>query len=305
MNKFKRRPFTGRLFFLISHRVNPYYLRKIFAYIAFCLIQLNSWSQSTLKTLYFKENSTELTFSSNRQIHKLETSYLKGDLILKSFYVYKDSASTDPQVDSLCAKRLKKALIDIGVVSTKGVYTGTRILELKPKEDPKKEVRKIDIRYAVFSELSKDSLIELQKIAIAENNKIEEVAIWNNSKDPNAKPKYNVPYLLNIKFIEGKSKIQAESYPEIERLFKYLKENPNLTVVIRGHVCCGNNDRISKNRAKAVYRELNKRGIAKHRMQYVGMSNRDPLVYPEKSNADRQKNRRVDVKLMLLDVNAK
>lgn len=266
---------------------------------------MNLWSQTTLKTLYFKENSSELTFFSNRQLQKLQTSYLRGDLILKSFYVYKDSAATDPKIDTLCAQRIKNTLIDIGVISTRSIYTGTRILELKPKEDPKKAARKIDIKYTSFSELSKDSLIELQKIAIAENNKIEETAIWNNTKDPNAKPKYNVPYLLNIKFIEGKSKIQAESYPEIERLYKYLKENPNLTVVIRGHVCCGNNDRISKNRAKAVYKELSRRGIAKHRMQYIGMSNRDPLIYPEKSNADRQKNRRVDVKLMLLDVNAK
>jgi outer membrane protein OmpA-like peptidoglycan-associated protein len=268
-------------------------------------MHLNLWGQTTLKSLYFKKNSTDLTFFSNRQLHKLESSYLKGDLILKSFYVFKDSASRDPQVDTLCEKRLKKAMVDIGVVSKRGLSVGTRILELKPKEDPVKESQKLEIRYTLFSELTKDSLIELQKIAIAENNKIEESAIWNNTKDPNAKPKYNVPYLLNIKFIEGKSKIQSESYAEIERLFKYLKENPNLTLVIRGHVCCGNNDRISKNRARAVYKELSRRGIAKNRMQYVGMSNRDPLVYPEKSNADRQKNRRVDVKLMLLDVNAK
>jgi hypothetical protein len=190
-------------------------------------------------------------------------------------------------------------------VSTKGISIGTRILELKPKEKLRKEAQKLEIRYSLFSELSKDSLIELHKMAIAENNKIEEVAIWNNTKDPNAKPKYNIPYLLNIKFIEGKSKIQEDSYPEIDRLFKYLKENPNLTVVIRGHVCCGNNDRISKNRAKAVYRVLDRKGIARNRMQYIGMSNRDPLVFPEKSNADRQKNRRVDVKLMILDVNVK
>lgn len=262
------------------------------------------WAQTTQKTLYFKDNSDHLTFLSNRQLNKLESAYLKGELILKSFYVYKDSASLGPIVDSLCAKRLKATFIGLGVISTKGINHGTKLLELQPKEDPKKAKSKIDITYSLFSKLSKDSLIELQKIAIAENNKIEEVAIWNDTKNPNAKPKYNVPYLLNIKFIEGKSKIQQESFAEIDRLYKYLKDNASLTVVIRGHVCCGSNDRISKNRAKAVYKELRKRGIAKSRMQYVGMSNRDPLVYPEKSNADRQKNRRVDIKLMLLEVNA-
>jgi hypothetical protein len=280
-------------------------LRKIFLYLFLCLTQLNFWAQTNLKTLYFKENSSEMTMSSKRQIHKLQNSYLKGDLIIKSFHVFKDSANTDPKLDTLCSMRLKEVLVDIGVVSTKGISIGTRILELKPKEKLRKEAQKLEIRYSLFSELSKDSLIELHKMAIAENNKIEEVAIWNNTKDPNAKPKYNIPYLLNIKFIEGKSKIQEDSYPEIDRLFKYLKENPNLTLVIRGHVCCGNNDRISKNRAKAVYRILDRKGIARNRMQYIGMSNRDPLVFPEKSNADRQKNRRVDVKLMILDLNVK
>lgn len=265
--------------------------------------QLNA--QGKMKTLYFKEGSTELSGASARQLKKISNTYLRGDLILQSFYVFKDSAQTDPLIDTLCAKRLKAVLRSMGVVSTRNLQTGSKILVHGPDENISKQLRKIDIHYTTFSEIPSDSLAELQKAAIAENNKIEEVAVWNDTKNPNAKPKYNVPYLLNIKFVEGKSKIQSESYAEIERLFSYLKNNPNLTVVIRGHVCCGSNDRISKNRAKAVFKELSHRGISKKRMQYVGMSNRDPLVYPEKSNADRQKNRRVDVKLMLLEIEAK
>jgi hypothetical protein len=111
-----------------------------------------------------------MTMSSKRQIHKLQNSYLKGDLILKSFHVFKDSANTDPKLDTLCSTRLKEVLVDIGVVSTKGISIGTRILELKPKEKLRKEAQKLEIRYSLFSELSKDSLIELHKMAIAENS---------------------------------------------------------------------------------------------------------------------------------------
>ncbi|MEY4604178.1 MAG: hypothetical protein RIT43_1470 [Bacteroidota bacterium] len=243
-----------------------------------------------------------MTGGSARKLKKMSNSYLRGDLMIKGLQVYKDSGFTDPNIDSLCKKRLKVTLYELGVVSTKGISSETKVYISTPKESAEKGLRKIDIRYMSFSKMNSDSLTELQKAAIAENNKIEEVAIWNDTKNPNARPKYNVPYLLNIKFIEGKSKIQGESFAELERLFKYLKDNPNLNVIIRGHVCCGNNDRISKNRAKAVFRELSKRGIAKSRMQYIGMSNRDPLVYPEVSNSDRQKNRRVDVKLILMEV---
>jgi len=263
---------------------------------------LNLNSQGLHKTLYFKSGSTEFTGGSERKIKKMSNSYLRGDLMIKSLQVYKDSGFTDPNIDSLCKKRLKMTLFELGVVSTKGISTETKDYIPNPKENPEKGLRKIDIRYMSFSKMNSDSLSELQKAAIAENNRIEEVAIWNDTKNPNARPKYNVPYLLNIKFVEGKSRIQGESFAELERLFKYLKDNPNLNVIIRGHVCCGNNDRISKNRAKAVFKELSKRGIAKSRMQYIGMSNRDPLVYPEVSNSDRQKNRRVDVKLMLMEV---
>ena len=222
--------------------------------------------------------------------------------MIKGLKVYIDSGLIDPNIDSLCKKRLRFALYNLGVVSIKGISTETAYYISTPKENTEKGLRKIDIRYMSFSKMNSDSLSDVQKAAIAENNKIEEVAIWNDTKNPNARPKYNVPYLLNIKFIEGKSRIQGESFAELERLFKYLKDNPNLNVIIRGHVCCGNNDRISKNRAKAVFKELRKRGIDKSRMNYIGMSNRDPLVYPEVSNSDRQKNRRVDVKLILMEI---
>jgi hypothetical protein len=189
-------------------------------------------------------------------LEKLERAYLKGELILKSFYVYKDSAISNPLADTLCNKRLKTTFSGIGIASTKSIDYGVKMLELKPRENHERAQSKLDIRYSLFSELSKDSIIELQKIAIAENNKIEEAAVWNDSKNPNAKPKYNAPYLLNVKFVEGKSRIKKESFAEIDRLFGYLKVNSGLTVMIRGHVCCGKNDRISKKRAKAVYIEL-------------------------------------------------
>lgn len=53
--------------------------------------------------------------------------------------------------------------------------------------------------------------------------------------------------------------------------------------------------KLSKQRAKIVYKELVKRGVTKKRLKYQGYSNNLPLVTPEKTEIDRRKNRRVDI----------
>jgi outer membrane protein OmpA-like peptidoglycan-associated protein len=89
--------------------------------------------------------------------------------------------------------------------------------------------------------------------------------------------------------------MKFQSHAEVRKLYEYLLVNPTVQVLVRGHVCCGNNMRISKRRAKSVYTELKRLGISKDRLDFVGLSNKEPLVFPEKTNADRQRNRRVDV----------
>lgn len=104
-----------------------------------------------------------------------------------------------------------------------------------------------------------------------------------------------VPIVTPITFIGGKAKVTTESYPYLEYLKATMLKNPELSAHIRGHVCCGKNMRISKNRAKAVYRYLLKNGIAKNRLSYKGYSNTKPVVWPEKTMEDRKANRRVDI----------
>jgi outer membrane protein OmpA-like peptidoglycan-associated protein len=102
-------------------------------------------------------------------------------------------------------------------------------------------------------------------------------------------------YILSIHFLGGTDKMTYGSKDEIVRFYTFLAHHQHLKVQIRGHVCCGKNKRISTKRAKAVYRELVTLGIPKKRLKYIGMSNKAPLRYPEKTADDRSKNRRVDV----------
>ena len=100
---------------------------------------------------------------------------------------------------------------------------------------------------------------------------------------------------LAIGFIGGKSKMTSKSKEALDELYDRLKSNPDLTAHIRGHVCCGPNKRISKNRARAVYKEMVKRGIDKKRLTFAGYSNSKPIIFPEKTRFDRETNRRVDI----------
>ncbi len=100
--------------------------------------------------------------------------------------------------------------------------------------------------------------------------------------------------VLNIGFEGNKTHISGGSYSELDKFARYLRQNPSVHVMIRGHVCCKNKYRISKKRAKNVYKAMILRGIDPKRMSFEGYGNRIPLVYPETSEAERSLNRRVD-----------
>jgi flagellar motor protein MotB len=80
----------------------------------------------------------------------------------------------------------------------------------------------------------------------------------------------------------------------VEHLIETLRNNPKFSVHIRGHVCCGPSYKISKRRAKNVYKILKRAGIPENRISYKGYSDSLPSIYPEETEEDEMANRRVD-----------
>jgi outer membrane protein OmpA-like peptidoglycan-associated protein len=80
----------------------------------------------------------------------------------------------------------------------------------------------------------------------------------------------------------------------IEHLIETLRNNQDLSVHIRGHVCCGPSNKISKRRAKNVYKILKRAGISENRISYKGYSDSLPSISPEETEEDEMANRRVD-----------
>ena len=115
--------------------------------------------------------------------------------------------------------------------------------------------------------------------------------------------------LNNIYFAPASNEMLRQSEPSLEQLFKFLKTNTNLAVEIQGRICClnpldgtdepdGAGSTRSTARAKNIYDYLVTKGIDKSRLSYSGLGNTKPSVYPERTEFDRDLNRRATMKII-------
>ena len=113
----------------------------------------------------------------------------------------------------------------------------------------------------------------------------------------------------NMNFVGGMHTLVPSGKFAAQKLLQTMKDNPTLKIEIQGHICCGkpnedgldyetNEYKLSENRAKAVYDYLVENRIEASRMTYIGMKGEFPIVTPEITEADRNKNRRVEVKIL-------
>lgn len=132
--------------------------------------------------------------------------------------------------------------------------------------------------------------------------KLGQIDIANIKKDETIR-------LDNIHFLPGSHKIRSESEVALFHLYIVMKDHLTLKIRLEGHICCLRNTthdgydydtqeyRLSENRAKAVYDYLVEKGIDEERMQYKGFGISKPLVWPERSFADENRNRRVEIRI--------
>ena len=101
-------------------------------------------------------------------------------------------------------------------------------------------------------------------------------------------------YEFDIKYLGKSTTVDPNYQYVIGYLVELLEKNPNWTLLVRGHVCCGPAFKISKKRACKAYKVLIEYGIDKNRLTYKGFSDTKPLAFPEKTKEDARINRRVD-----------
>ncbi|MEO6833233.1 MAG: OmpA family protein [Chitinophagaceae bacterium] len=116
--------------------------------------------------------------------------------------------------------------------------------------------------------------------------------------------------LDDIFFLAGRHVIRPESEDALAQLYNALAANPTIRVSIEGHVCCipqefvdANDDdthtlTLSLNRAKAIRDYLVKRGLDSKRFECSGFGHRKPIIFPERTEDDANRNRRVELRII-------
>jgi OOP family OmpA-OmpF porin len=109
--------------------------------------------------------------------------------------------------------------------------------------------------------------------------------------------KGSVSVLKNIFFEVDKFDLKEKSITELEKIVRFLQENPEIRVEISGHTDnTGNpqyNQQLSEKRAKSVYSYLVQKGIGSQRLTSKGLGSTKPIASND-SEDDRQRNRRIE-----------
>jgi len=115
--------------------------------------------------------------------------------------------------------------------------------------------------------------------------------------------------LKNVYFYAERHTVRPESLSQVEALYNVLDDNPTLKIRIEGHVCCihdapdardidAHDLNLSVNRARAIYDYLVNKGIDPKRLKYAGFGKSRPVVVEEQTEADADKNRRVEIRIL-------
>ncbi len=107
--------------------------------------------------------------------------------------------------------------------------------------------------------------------------------------------------LRNLNFETDKTTIMDISASSLEELYTLMLENPDMRIEITGHTDnVGKrryNKKLSEGRAKAVFDEMVRRGIAPDRMEWKGMGDSDPIESND-TEEGRAENRRVQFRIL-------
>jgi outer membrane protein OmpA-like peptidoglycan-associated protein len=104
-----------------------------------------------------------------------------------------------------------------------------------------------------------------------------------------------------IYFEQSKADILSKSYPEIDRLVQFFKENPSLILRVEGHTDnqgrAEDLQKLSEERAVAIKNFLIKKGIDADRIETIGQGAKFPIV--DNGNAEmRAENRRTEFRII-------
>lgn len=196
----------------------------------------------------------------------------------------------------------------LGYCDDRGSYQYNMQLSQKRAQEIKSLLNKEGVKLKILVEIKGKGKIELTESDADKNldyvrKKNRRVDIVTNLKGSNYK-NYDIPgvsysitentkrgdriFLKNIEFPLDRSILTAQTIQELDKLALQLNKYKNLYIEIQGHICCTSGSKeaididtgkeeLSNNRAKAVYRYLEKKKVDPKRMRFKGYGNYFPL----------------------------
>lgn len=236
-------------------------------------------------TVYFAKNSDILTIDSQRKLDSLLNTAVEGNFFIERLVGYCDEQGSNSYNSVLASKRIEavsRLLDQKKIPITEKIAAGEDYPPDAKSLNNYAKWRKVEIYYLIAEPVRvEDSMPESDPLAAID---IESLQEGNKAS-----------ITLEIQFLPGEDVLIGNSYEEIMKLYRFLSAYPTVYAFIRGHVCCADDFPLSTARAYVVYSILVKQGISPNRLRYEGFSNTKPAISPEITDADRQKNRRVDV----------
>jgi outer membrane protein OmpA-like peptidoglycan-associated protein len=108
-------------------------------------------------------------------------------------------------------------------------------------------------------------------------------------------------YAKTINFETGKSTITEDSQEALQAILTILDEYPNARFTVEGHTDsvgrAESNQKLSDDRASAVYNYLKSNGVSSSRLEVKGFGEEKPIA-DNNTKAGRAKNRRVEINLI-------
>ncbi len=244
----------------------------------------NQENRNTL-LIYFGFDQYELSSSAHKQLKNLMESAQKGSFFIERVTSYTDLNGDFQYNQQLAEKRIQsveKIIKSYDYEILEKNAAGENYPKNSENINDYKYWRRVEIQYLTVQPIM-DILDEPQSQTDSDFN-IERITTSDERS-----------IVLNIEFVPGEDILIGNSLDEITKLYTFLNDNPQVYAFLRGHVCCADDFSLSTARAHAVFLKLVQKGIDAKRLRYEGFSNSIPLVNPELSDEDRQKNRRVDV----------
>jgi outer membrane protein OmpA-like peptidoglycan-associated protein len=270
----------------------------------FLVLTFFGFSQETF-SVYFDSDKYDLTSQESLRLQDWINKNSKSKIL--SMEGFTDEVGTTSYNDTLSLKRVSFVYNQIhNKIAVREDFRSNGFGEIRQISNNREENRRVTIYYLSEFQISLEEFIindfQVQKfldlLIIKEVEKININPKWTLAEVVEKVPIGTMFTLENIQFHFDSADLMLNAKQELDKWLVVLNSNPDLKIIVQGHICCIHKDDIllSSKRARAVLDYLVSKGVEKERIHYVGYgSSRPKFKIPEKNGYEALMNRRVEI----------